>query len=231
MHKAIYIALSGALMKQMELEVISENIANADTPGFKGTGLSFKDYLINNDPDDTRTMTYINDNKLQFLQGPLRRTGNQFDVAIDGKGFLSLEGGLYTRRGDMKRDSDGYLLSSSGRRVLGSNGPVRVPEGDIQIGEDGTLYLNGIAVDKLRIVEFNSIEGLRKVGEGLYEARAQEVTSSSRILQGYLENSSVEIIKEMVKLITSIREFETFQKAIQTLDEGAQKINNEMGRI
>ncbi len=231
MHKGIYIALSGALMKQMELELLSENIANSETPGFKGRSLSFRDYLINEDPEDSRTMTYLKSTGLQLTPGPFMKTENKLDIAIEGKGFLSLEGALYTRRGDLIRTEDGYLVTASGRRLIGENGPIRLPDGDIEIKEDGSIYVDGNMVDKLRIMEFDDPGSLKKAGEGLYEAGAPGRASSSRVIQGYLEKSNVDIVREMVKLITALREFETFQKAIQTLDEAAGKVNNEMARI
>ncbi len=231
MHKEIYIALSGALMKQMELEVLSENIANSETPGFKARSISFRDYLINEDPEDSRTMTYIESTGLRLTPGPFMKTENKLHIAIEGKGLLSLEGGLYTRRGDLTRTQDGYLVTASGRRVIGEKGAIKLPEGEIEIKEDGGIYVDGNMVDKLRIMEFDDPGILRRAGEGVYEAKSPGKASRSRVLQGYLEESNIDIVREMVKLISTLREFETFQKAIQTLDEAAGKVNNEMARI
>ncbi|MFN3740045.1 MAG: flagellar hook-basal body protein [Thermodesulfovibrionales bacterium] len=231
MHKGIYIALSGALMKQMELELLSENIANSETPGFKARSLSFRDYLINENPEDSRTMTYLKGTGLRLTPGPFIKTENKLDIAIEGNGFLSLEGGLYTRRGDLTRTQDGYLVTASGRRVIGENGLIRLPEGEIEIKEDGGIYVDGNMIDKLTIMEFDDPGILSRTGEGLYEAGSSGKASSARGIQGYLEESNIDIVREMVKLITTLREFETFQKAIQTLDEAAGKVNNEMARI
>lgn len=233
MHKGIYIALSGALMKQRELDVLSDNIANADTPGYRSGSLSFRDYLLNKDRDDSRTMTYLNSMTVQFVPGSFLKTGNSLDIAIEGRGFLSLEGGLYTRRGDMKRTEEGYIVTSSGKKVMGNNGPLRIPEGKVEIKEDGSIYVDGNPFDRLRIVEFDDTSILRRTGEGLFATvnNASGKPSLSRILQGYVEGSNVEIVREMIKLINALREFETFQKAIQTLDEAAGKINNELARI
>ncbi len=230
MHKAIYIALSGALMKQMEMEVISENISNANTVGFKGRTLSFSDYLINNDPFDERRMTYLADVKIDLRPGFFIKTDNDLDIAIEGRGFISLEEGLYTRRGDLRRTREGYLVTSSGKKVMGERGPIRLPEGKVEIKGDGSIYLDGDPVDRIRIVEFERPEDLIRVGEGLYQSTSG-IMPSSGVLQGYLEGSNVEIIKEMVRMIAGLRKFETFQKAIQTLDEAAGKINNDLGRI
>jgi len=232
MHKGIYIALSGALMKQLDLELVSENIANADTPGFKRGGLSFRDYLINTSQKiDGRTMTYVSGMRLDMISGPLLKTGNRLDIAIEGRGFISLEDGLYTRRGDLRKTREGYLVHSSGKRILGSNGPIRLPDGEIDIREDGSIYVNGSLTDRMKIVEFDAPDSLKRVAEGLYQSSAPTKTSDSKVLQGYIEESNVEIVREMVRLISNLREFETFQKAIQTLDEAAGKVNNEMARI
>ncbi|MCX7792859.1 MAG: flagellar basal-body rod protein FlgF [Thermodesulfovibrionales bacterium] len=233
MHKGIYIALSGALMKQRELELLSENIANSDTPGYKSANISFRDYLISKEQDDSRIMTYLSNMSVQFTPGVFINTGKILDIAIEGKGFLSLEGGFYTRRGDLRKTDEGYLVTSTGRKVMGNNGPVRISEGEVEIKEDGSIYVDGNMIDKLKIVDFDDPSALKRAGEGLYETvnNTSGRASSSRILQGYIEGSNVEIVREMVKLISTMREFETFQKAIQTLDEAAGKINNEMARI
>jgi len=233
MHKGIYIALSGALMKQMDLELVSENIANTQTPGFKRGGLSFRDYLINTSYEqiDGRTMTYISGMRLDMTQGPLFKTDNETDIAIEGKGFISLEDGLYTRRGDLMKTRDGYLVHSSGKRVLGDKGALRLPDGEVQIREDGSIYVNGSLVDRLKIAEFDTPDSLKRVAEGVYWSSTQGKTSNSRVFQGYIEESNVEIVREMVRLISNLREFEIFQKAIQTFDEAAGKVNNEMARI
>ncbi len=233
MHKGIYIALSGALMKQLDLELVFENIANAQTPGFKRGGLSFRDYLINTSYEqiDSRTMTYVSGMRLDMTSGSLLKTGNKLDIAIEGRGFISIEGGLYTRRGDLMKTREGYLVHSSGKRVLGINGPLRLPDGEVEIREDGSIYVNGGFVERLRIVEFDASDSLKRVAEGLYQSNAPTKSSTSKVLQGYIEESNVEIVREMVRLISNLREFETFQKAIQTLDEAAGKVNNEMARI
>jgi flagellar basal-body rod protein FlgG len=83
----------------------------------------------------------------------------------------------------------------------------------------------------MKIVEFDAPDSLKRVAEGLYQSSAPTKTSDSKVLQGYIEESNVEIVREMVRLISNLREFETFQKAIQTLDEAAGKVNNEMARI
>ncbi|MEW6417047.1 MAG: flagellar hook basal-body protein [Nitrospirota bacterium] len=235
MNKGIYIALSGAVLKHSQMEVISQNLANAATAGYKKDNISFKDYLIPKDTfvfqPDGRVMSNISSLKTDFSAGELVKTGNSLDIAIDGNGFISLEGNLYTRRGDMKRNSEGYLTSYNGIKVLGSSGPVRLPDGKVEISITGDIAVNGIVIDSLKLVEFPNTDGLSKVGDGIFFKQEGGTKSNASVKQTYLEASNVDVIKEMVRMIETLREFESFQKAIRIFDEASEKINNEIGRL
>jgi flagellar basal-body rod protein FlgF len=235
MNKGIYIALSGAVLKHSQMEVISQNIANADTVGYKKDKISFKDYLIPNDTfvfqPDGRAMSDISSFKTDFSEGELVKTGNSLDIAIDGNGFIALEGNRYTRRGDMKRDSKGYLTSFNGIKVLGSNGPISLPDGNVEISSTGDIAVNGIVIDSLKLVEFPNTDGLSKVGDGIFFKQDGGIKANASVKQAYLETSNVDIIEEMVNMIETLREFESFQKAIQIFDQASEKVNNEIGRL
>jgi len=235
MNKGIYIALSGAVLKHSQMEVISQNLANAATVGYKKDRISFKDYLIPKDTfiyqPDGRAMSDISSFKTDFSAGELVKTGNSLDIAIDGNGFIALEGNRYTRRGDMKRDSEGYLTSYNDIKVLGSGGPIRLPEGKAEISSAGDIAVNGIVIDSLKLVEFPDTDGLSKVGDGIFFKPDGGIKANAGVKQAYLEASNVDVIKEMVSMIETLREFESFQKAIRIFDEASEKVNNEMGRL
>lgn len=236
MHKGIYIALSGATLKQTELDVISNNLANASTSGFKKDKVSFRDFLISrlnniSDVSDARVMSDLSGLSTDLSEGSIVRTGNPLDIAIEGSGFLSLEGGRYTRRGDLRLDRDGYLVTQRGIKVLGARGPIMIPGGSFDVGSSGEISSDGVLIDKLKVVDFKDAGGLRKAGEDLFIADGQGVTARADVKQGYIEKSNVEVVREMVRMITALREFESYQKLIQAFDDSIAKVLADVGRI
>jgi flagellar basal-body rod protein FlgG len=238
MHKGIYIALSGATLKQSQMDIISQNLANSDTIGYKKDKISFQEHLIsqmNNrqEPPDGRTMSYFGVVTTDLAPGSIIHTGNTLDVAIDGEGYLSFEDGRYTRRGDLRLDNEGYIVNHLGVKVLGSGGPIQITDnGRIEISSTGEVAVKGIVIDTLKVVEFKDAGVLRKTGEGMFEASQQGTESSSAsVKQGYLEKSNVDTVKEMVNMITALREFETYQKAIHSFDDSIARVINEMPKI
>jgi flagellar basal-body rod protein FlgG len=234
MYKGIYLALSGAVLKQAHMDVISQNIANADTAGYKKHTLVFKDYLFKEPmggPLSQKVMSELASYGTDFMPGGLVHTGNPLDIAIEGSGFIALEGDIYTRKGDLKIDEKGYLVSAGGRRVMGKSGPISVPKGSVEIAEDGQVSVEGTVVDTIKIVDVASRGTLVRTGDGSFTGGGTQVAAKGRVAQGYLERSNVEIVREMVKMIETMREFEAYQKAIHAFDEASAKVNNEMGRI
>lgn len=236
MLKGIYIAASGAVMKQAQLEVITQNIANADTTGFKKDTLSFRDYLIPKDAPalapDGRAMTYLASMKTDFSGGNIVKTNNPFDIAIDGSGFIALEGERYTKRGDLRKDAAGTLTTAGGVKVLGSSGqPITLPEGHMDIDSKGSISVNGAAVGNIKVVDFENTDTLSKSGDSMFTATQAGTDSKSSVAQGYVEKSNVDVVKDMVRMISAFREFEAYQKIIQGFDEAASKVNNEIGRF
>jgi flagellar basal-body rod protein FlgF len=233
--KGIYIALSGAVLKQKQVEVISQNLANADTLGYKKDVLSFKDSIIPQDilsmEPDGRAMSDLSSSVIDFSNGDLVRTGNPLDIAIEGDGFIALEGGGYTRRGDLRRDAEGYLTTYNGLRVLGKKGPIRLPDGKTEISEHGMVSSGGTEIDTLRVIRFGEAERLSRKNGGIFSATGKGTESKALLKTGYLEKSNVDVVKEMVYLIDSLREFEMFQRAIHSFDDATAKVNNEMARI
>jgi flagellar basal-body rod protein FlgF len=235
MQKGIYIALSGAVLKQQQMDTIAQNLANADTTGYKKDGMSFQDYLMPQDmisPDpDGRVMTALSSFNTNFSQGNFVKTDNPLHLAVDGSGMIALEGNRYTRRGDFVKDSKGYLTTSTGVKVLGQKGPIRLPEGMVSVGGSGQISVDGTLVDTIRVKDFPQTDSLTKAGESAFTATQSGVPSKSVLKQGYLEKSNVDAIQEMVSMIETSREFEAYQKVIQTFDQAASKVNNDIGRL
>lgn len=161
-----------------------------------------------------------------FTQGNIRKTSNPLDVAINGDGFFKVqtENGIrYTRDGSFKVNSNGILVTNEGYKVMGTNG-------DINIGNDTSNFLNN-----LDIVKIDNEEFLRKEGDNLYRIEenqtAEEVAFTGEVFSGYLEGSNVETIKEMIDMISTMRNYEANQKNIKAYDEILEKAVNEIGRV
>lgn len=235
MNKAIYIALSGAVLRELHMDIISQNLANADTTGYKKSKISFNDYLIPQDlvstQLDLKSMSFHSPTITDFEVGNIVKTGNPLDIAIDGKGFIALEGNQYTRRGDFKKDKEGFLITYNGIKVLGEKGVIKLPEGKVEISSTGTISVNKVAIDTIKLVDFAQPNELLKVSDSMFVTNQQGAKAKAEIKQGYLETSNVNIISEMIKMIHTLREYETYQKAIHTFDEATGKINNELGRL
>lgn len=230
MNKGVYLALSGAVNKQRQLDVITQNLANVSTTGYKRDTISFRDHLIRQvgSAPDGRTMSKVAEVKTDYSEGNFIKTDNPLDVSLAGDGFFVLDGDRYTRRGDFLLSTDGYLMSKSGRKVMGQGGPILLPEGVVDISADGAVSVDGVEVARLQLVGFMDKTVLqRRSGEEFYTtARPDE--SAAEVRQGYLETSNVDAVTEMVRMITTLREFETYQKIIRSLDEASSKVNNEM---
>ena len=240
MYKGIYIALSGAVVKQTQLEVVSRNLANSQTISYKKDVISFKDYLMKDEfglreATDGRAMTEISNLATDHTDGEAIRTGNPLDIALQGRGFMGLDDGSFTRRGDLKLDTDGYLVTYKGVKVLGNGGrPIQMPKvmGDIVIESDGAISVGGKKVGKLNIVDFEGKESLMKAGSEFFliDEDTPRVESSAQVSQGYLETSNVDVMREMIELIRLSREFEAYQKVMRSFDETMSKATNEMPR-
>lgn len=229
MYRGIYIALSGAMLKDTQLEAITRNLSNSNTIGYKREGLSFRDFIVSEERG--RIMASASSVNIDFSEGQLIRTGNTLDIAINGDGFISLAGNRYTRKGDLKRDKDGFLTTSEGIRILGRNGQIRIPDGRIEIDREGNIAVNGVTIDRIKIVNLSLSNNMVRVGDSTFYTEEAGKETKAEVLQGYLEGSNVNVIDEMVKMITTLREFESYQKVIHAFDEATSKLSNEVTKI
>jgi len=235
MYKGIYIALSGAVLKRRNMDIFAQNIANANTPGFKKERIAFKDYIIpvDNKRDlskDGRVMADLSKSIIDFSSGTIQRTGNALDLAINGEGFFALEAGRYTRNGNFMISSDGYLATNDGVKVLGDGGPIAVQGGSIDISPSGEVLVDAVAVGKLKIVNFPDTGVLKKLSGGMFATAETGETVNAQVNQGFLEQSNVNAIQEMIQVMEATREFESYQKIIHSFDEAASKTINELGK-
>lgn len=229
MYRGIYIALSGAILKETQMESITRNLSNSNTTGYKREKSSFRDFMVSEERG--RIMTSPSAIKIDFSEGQLIRTGNPFDIAINGNGFISLAENRYTRRGDLKKDRDGFLTTEGGIRVLGKRGPIRLPEGKVEIDRTGNVSVNGVVIDTLKIIDFSKKDDMIRIGDSVFYTEEAGKETKAEVMQGYIEGSNVSVIDEMVKMITTLREFESYQKVIHAFDEATSKLSNEIAKI
>ncbi len=259
MIKALRTAALGMAGQQLNVDTIANNLANVNTTGYKKTAVEFQDLLYetiqsggsdghkgNEKPGEIQVgmgnkpvSTYRS-----FSQGAIQETGNSLDIAINGRGFLQVQRPdgtyAYTRDGELRVNSNGELVNSSGLKF---SPEVSIPEGvsGININEDGviTVSYSGDAtpeeVGQIELVTFMNPAGMTAAGGNLYEATeasgdpvfglpGQE--NFGTVFQGYLEKSNVDVVQEMINLIVSQRAYEINSKAVKTADDLLAIANN-----
>lgn len=231
------------------LESVSENLASQSVPGFKkndivvgamDAGMLPKEYrdIAGQGPATYQFPT--SNQATNFIQGPIRKTSSNTDLAIDGRGFFTIElpGGreAYTRDGEFKVDKEGTLVSKEGLPVLGEAGPIVVDPMNkslVTIQPDGTVSQGPLIIGQLKIADFNDTSKLQKISGGLFKTGedGQGVlgVENPRIRQGYLESSNVSTVKEMAGMILALRNYEANQKVIQNVDDKLGKAIQSIG--
>lgn len=242
MSGAIYKAASGAMLQQMRLDVLSNNLANLNTSGFKADQPVFKvatDKETTTGPQNNVKLTpYALPMEFvtNFSAGPLQNTGNKLDVAILGSGFFEVqtpEGLQYTRSGHFTVNERGVLSTPEGWPVMGQGGEIAIDGASIQIGEDGQISVDGEVAGVIRVVAFDDQTALRKTGGNLFRsdnpAAGPADAQDYIISQGSLEASNVDAIRTMTEIIETMRVFETYQKVIRASDDATAKTVSEVG--
>ncbi|TAN44299.1 MAG: flagellar basal-body rod protein FlgF [Nitrospirae bacterium] len=228
MQKGIYVALSSAVLRSRELESVTNNLANVSTVGYKKTSTSsrFYDILEGVDlkPDaaypKARAMTDFNKYHIDTSEGNIKTTGNPLDLALMGEGFFVVQKkgqNFYSRNGALTLDKDNTLMTGNGYKVLDTNGkPITIENnGSLSIAQDGTINLNGEVVGKFKVVK---LKELMHEGDSLYSG-SEAGASAADVVQGSLEMSNVNPVREMVGVITALRQYESAQKIIQNFED------------
>jgi flagellar basal-body rod protein FlgF len=241
--------LSGARAQELRLEVLSNNMANISTVGFKEDrvfripsatlpegesipGDANADMPLNNLPV-LPVGTFTN-----FDQGLLKETGNALDVGLEGEGFFSVQtphGIQYTRKGNFALNADGTLVTQEGYPVQGrGGGEIRISGQEVVVDTSGAIIVDGAEVDTLNIVDFTDKKGLLKNGDSLYspiDPNDQGVPAEKTLVhQGSIEGSNVDAIKIMTEMIDTMRGYESYQKLIQSMNELNSK-SNDLGKL
>lgn len=240
MDRILYTAMSGAKQSMDQQAVVSHNLANAGTSGFRAQLHAMRAVPVQGDGLlPTRVSVAATTPGADFSPGPMSTTGRDLDVAIEGNGWLAVQAPdgteAYTRRGDIQVDGDG-VLRIAGHPVIGDDGPMVVPLGArLSMGADGTVSAIGegqqadalVDVGRIKLVDPGEA-ALVRGDDGLFRAPAGALPQDEavRLASGTLEGSNVSAIESMVSMIDVARRYEMQMKVISTADENAQRANS-----
>lgn len=255
MVRGLYTAYTGLLNQQYRLDTITNNLANSATVGYKKEGTTAQAFdemfaikvrdgsedYINKRIGKMSLGVKIGENYTDYSQGNLNQTENTFDLAIAGSGFFEIsftnkadvQSYKYTRDGSFTLNKEGFLVTKDGDFVQGQNGNIQLStSSEVLIDAQGNIIEDGVVTDKLKVVDFEDYNYLKKYGENMYDKVEgyTEKEADCTIEQGYLEMSNANVITEMVDMITITRAFETSQKFVQAADETLEKDVN-LGRL
>ncbi|MCL4463769.1 MAG: flagellar hook-basal body protein [Firmicutes bacterium] len=249
MIRGLYTAASGMMVESARQETITNNLANSETTGFK------RDLALQRAQTELPVLRVGDNNRLPLQpvigtlgtgslvdgihtvheQGVVRETGGKLDLALSGPGFFTVEtaqGLRFTRNGAFTLDADGFLRTDAGHPVMGTEGYLQIPAGELTVDNNGGLFVDGAPVGRLRLAGFAEAELLSKQGEALFDAGGQaELPVAAQVKQGFLESANVQVIQEMVRMIATQRAYETNQRALQAQDELLGKAVNEIGSL
>lgn len=254
MIRGLYISTAGMDVQQARLNSLTQNLANVNTSGYKKQTVTLQNFaeliLINEKvemggasiPDKPPLGYYclgpmVGEIYRDFSPGAAGETNKSTDIMLSGEGFFVAQtpaGERYTRNGSFCLDSEGYLVTSKGDRVLGVSGPVHVGGEDFTVTKDGRVIVNNEEVDAFRVVTFTNPQMLLPEENSYYSSPAgiePQNATGPQIYQGFLEQANVELSLEMVNLIEIFRTYEANQRLVQMQDDLLEKAVNQIGNV
>lgn len=260
MQDAMFSGLFGALTTEHRMNFIANNLANVNTNGYKKDTVAFKDTMASFAHDEIReplmncrskplfpepknlARPRIAVSQTDFSQGSMHFTGDPLDLAITGDAFFKVTtptGDYYSRNGHFLRTADGTVVTPQGWPVQGAGGNIVIPPGtrSVHISEDGQVLADGEIINNVNLVTVDNLTNLEKMGRNLYRARPNvnvveqdALAGGARVAQGFIETSNVEVVSEMVNMIETNRQFEAYQKVIQSSDSVDREAISKVGR-
>lgn len=240
MENALYVGLSQQMVLQRQMEILANNIANVNTTGFKGERPLFEDYVMAAGPRTPVSYVLDRGTMRDLAPGAFSATGAPLDLAIEGDGFLSVQtanGPRYTRNGHLSLDADGRLVTSAGQAVLDDGGgEITLEEGAgaPTIAPDGTLSQGTNRIGRLGVVRFADAQALEGAGDGLFAAapgQAAEPAPEARVAQGMLEQSNVQPVVEITRMVALQRRYQTMQSLLQNDADLQRSAIQRLGRV
>lgn len=245
MENAQLVALSRQSILRNHLDVIANNMANINTTGYKSQNLHFVEYVMPVadgtafEPED-RAISYVDmfTTRTDFDHGSIKLTGNEFDLALNSDGFfvVQMEDGTeaYTRAGSFHLDATGQLVTSGGRPVLTEGGPItfsQEEDGRVLISSDGTISTEQGGRGRIRVVDFEDVRTLEKVGDTIFKGEDPAPAQEVRLVQGAIENSNVYGVTEVTRMIEVTRAYDATSKVVKDLDELRQQAISTLGQL
>ncbi len=234
MDRLIYLAMNGAAQTLVAQSANSNNLANANTPGFRADLNQFRAMAQYGAGQPSRVWAMAERPGVDMTPGSMLETGRELDVAINGRGWFAVQAPdgaeAYSRAGDLRITPEGLLTNGAGHPVLGSGGPIAIPQAEkIEIGADGTISIRPVGqsastlseVDRIKLVN-PPPEQLEKLGDGLLRPRdgAPALADAEvRVVSGVLESSNVDTVAALVDMIALARRFEMQVKLMRTAEE------------
>lgn len=278
MIRGLYTGAAGMLSQMTRMDVVSNNLANVDKTAYKKDITVFKNFpemLLRRINDNglvkfpigsydkmpfvgkIGTGVEVNEVYTNHKQGGLKQTHNQFDFAIEGDGFFTIQtdrGTRYTRNGSFLINKDSFLVTKDGFNVLGENGPIQIQKHNFLVNDNGEIVVNqdlvnkdivsnqengwenSNIIDRFQIVNFRELRELKKEGnsfykETLYSGKPMTPREMPKIRQGFLELSNTNIVKEMVNMIEVQRAYEANSKSVTSHDMALNKLINDMAKV
>lgn len=224
MENSIYLALSRQMTLQTNMDIVANNVANMNTSGFRAQNVAFEEYI--SDPrygDDPLSFAYDYGEYQNTDPGSQEQTGNPFNVALNGPGFMGIQNPngetVYTRDGNFQRAADGTLVTSAGYPVMGQGGPITIPDNstEFSIDQRGVISNQNGALGQLMIVEFDNVQTLEAMGNNVYRSpEAGTPSQKTTAAQGFLEGSNVKPVLEITRMIEILRDFQSTNNILQT---------------
>ena len=218
-----YSALSGMRARLGELDRIASDLANVSTAGYKSEriGVSSAERKEFAPMLDAAVDAVVGSTKVDLTPGVMKTTGNELDVAIDGRGFFAIEtpaGVRYTRTGSFSRRADGLLVTAQGETVLGDGGEIRLGKGAVTIEGNGTVRSGGQVVGQLQLADFADADLIRESGARFRPVMGAEVQPfEGSLVSGAIEQSNVSVVDRMIALTEVTRGFEMLQRGVSVL--------------
>lgn len=233
-----YIALSRQIALTRQMDVTANNIANIDAAGFKRQGILFKEHL--SEVESGAPVSYVEEvgTVRDLAQGPLRVTGRDLDLAIDGDGYFTVEtpGGVrYGRGGQFQLNADGEIVNRNGHALLNDEGErIQLPEGasKITVTKAGAILADGAEVAKIEAKRFENPQSLVHTADGLYRSDfPAEADPESVIMQGALEGSNVNPVSELVYMLEIQRDYQASHKMMKGEHDRLTRAIRELGKV
>ena len=231
-----YVTLSRQSGLMSEMGMIAHNMANLSTTGFRREGMVFSEYVQSTGEGPSISMAFGNARAVDLSQAGVTKTGGTFDFAVQGDGFFQVQtpqGVMLTRAGDFTPSAAGELLTNDGYQVLDdSGGAITVPPGakTVALAEDGTLSSDGTPFGKVGVVMPEDRNSLQHQMGTLFTAGATQPVDKPLVLQGFLEDSNVNAVTEVARMIEVQRAYEMGQGFLDREDERLKSVIQTLGR-